>query len=1053
MKTVNPSARAALPPTETPSRPDHRPLRSVLEPASASASLNSSPGSPLAPATRKRRSTNNSQSSAPLSPSIPVKAGVRILDGVVKKQRRKRTASQTLVPSSLCISSVGPETPLSSSCSLLPSTPCSTLLTPSLGMCPSPASFTRSEARLHCCNSAFTFSEFIVHNKDAHLGCVPSTVSGGKDLMSALLTDTVFTSQQTRRNANTQNRALPRKRHGLQRSHVLRSPSKGSSDLPLSRSTSFITDDDDDEDDDSLPPLIQAHADSTSVPPEDSVCHIDVIQWTRPPCPQETGSLFSAMLLKSSFQKSSSLGSSKALKDDAPMLPPPLLSSLSNLSTLSTVSSTNSLYNFFCDSPRLESSISSARYEYSCEDKVLLTSTPQPTSCNDPSHAHGFNVRPCLNTTAKTGPCESPATVSAQHTPCSTESLLETPVLQPGTMNMASISSAESVQQSGSQGNALNTGRRQRVKPETPCSKSKRMSANLSPSKKNATKSNAVAGNTSNTVTPGSGPPSARKKPIASKDMKALAVTAAALELRRKLLLGDSIASVCEAAVVEAAATAAAAAAAAAAAGHELIEVKKEGARFDSDRETPTPVIRKGMVFDIKPVGLGAANINRRNSRRDSVSSAWSHVALVGNESRADSLQSLESMTSASTANEDSLSTSDLLMDDDLDPNQPADSCQNTSTDGKGKEECLLELPESATDQPQTPEAEEFAATDGPANALTEAEIQAIADISAGSELDVTDGPGPTSEEDVMTYVMMMMDTANFAEAVTEGIFVGTSDAASMGFAVEGVKTECGDQWQNLLKFEDADEPDSQEKDAFDTVAFQESMTANDANPVGSDILLGADTIDFSEFPVWDGDEFDVAFSEAMELVKSESRVTEPTRPENAMALSATLYESANGVVPPEQQKQMQMMKYMYGRTTGLDAAASNDVVDTCEVMSVIAVKDLMPMEEDVQETTEDSGELDHELEQDPNQDEAQARIDGDVVERETEEEDEEEEEPVDLTTEVFTIDEVTGKKTIYCPYPSCSKSYISKPGYRYHLGVHKREMFKKGRGSKKDIF
>ncbi|KAJ3408824.1 hypothetical protein HDU80_004341 [Chytriomyces hyalinus] len=571
------------------------------------------------------------------------------------------------------------------------------------------------------------------------------------------------------------------------------------------------------------------------------------------------------------------------------------------------------------------------------------------------------------------------------------------------------------------------------------------MSANLSPSKKNAMKSNAVAGNTSNTVTPGSGPPSARKKPIASKDMKALAVTAAALELRRKLLLGDSIASVCEAAVVEAAATAT---------GHDLIEVKKEGARLDSDRETPTPVVRQGMVYDIKPVGLGAANVNRRDSRRDSVSSAWSHLALVGNESRTDSLQSLESMTTASTANEDSLSTSDLLMDDDLDPNQPADSCQNTSPDGKAKEERLLELPDSATNQPPTPKVEEFAATDGPEIALTEAEIQAIADISAGSELDVTDGPGPTSEEDVMTYVMMMMDTANFADAVTEGIFGDTSDATSMGFAVEDVKTECSDQWQNLLKFEDTDEPDSQEKDAFDTAAFQESMTANDANPVGGDIMLSADTIDFSEFPVWHGDEFDVAFSEAMELVKSENRVTEPTRPENAMALSATLYESANGVVPEEQQKQMQMMKYMYGCPTGLDAGACNDVVDTCEVMSVIAVKDLMPMEEDVQETSsaEDSGEVDHDLELDASQDEAQAQVDGDVVERETEGEDEEEE-PVDLTTEVFTIDEVTGKKTIYCPYPSCSKSYISKPGYRYHLGVHKREMFKKGRGSKKDTF
>ncbi|KAJ3405336.1 hypothetical protein HDU80_001519 [Chytriomyces hyalinus] len=1020
MKTADPG-RPQPTPTQTPAflDRDRRPLRSAMPPAHAVATSGTSHSLLPPPSTRKRRGTNNSQSCAvPDSPVIPAKAGLRMLDA---KQRRKRTASKKLLPSSLSISSVGPETPVVSLCSRIPSTPCSSVPTPALGKCMSPASFTRSEARLHCCNSAFTFSEFIVHNKDVHLGCVPSTLPGGKDFMSALLTDTIFTSEQIRRAAHGQNRALSRKRHGLHRSNFLRSPSKGSSDLTLSQSTSFVTDDDDDDEEDSLPPLIQGRIESLSVPPEDSPSSSEFIQWTRPPCPQETGSLFSAMLLKNSLNSKSSL-----MDDSSLCLPPKLTSAKSNLSVHSTISSTNSLYDFFCDSP-IESPATGTRYEYKLQCESLLNSSTPTTYCNDESHGHGFTLPSGLST-AKPAQHISDTAANTQQTPgATTTSLLETPVLQSATMNM---DAADSMKFSGSQSASSIPSRRQRAKTETP---SKRAGANLSASKRAAMKSSTAAGNTGSACVPGSGPPSARKKPIPSKDMKAMAVTAAALELRRKLMLGDSVASVCEAAVIEAAAIAAAAVGC-----DESIEMKKEHDRFDK-QGTPTRVIRKSVAG--KPMVLSAGKSLIQDSRRASVSSAWSQQDLVGNESRTYSLQSLESMTTASTANDESFSTVDLLLDEDFDINDSTSILPSTEDSEILSQESFAEATETSPNQSAP---------------FTAAELEAFSEAVKLENGGVTSA----SDEDVMNYVMMMMDTSDFANAagVADAMFADTSETMSMGMRNVD-KVDGSDHWKSLLKFEDVDELDDQEIEAFDTAAFQESMkVVGDADAVDGNLMLPGDScsgIEFADFSSWQDDDYESAFPEAMELVGCKSGAAEFIHRENGSGLSTTLYEPATGGVPQYQELQMRMEKFflshgldsVFGRQNSNESIARSEVLDICEGMPAVAGKDLMP----TQDAVGDLASLD-ETEQpvEPESCGEENHQTSDVEAGEMEDE-EQPEEDVDLTTEVFTIDEDSGRKVIHCPYPSCTKSYISKPGYRYHLGVHKREMLKKGCGSKRD--
>ncbi|KAI8829717.1 hypothetical protein BJ741DRAFT_622177 [Chytriomyces cf. hyalinus JEL632] len=1023
MKTADPG-RPQPTPTQTPALldRDRRPLRSAVPPAHAVAMSGASHSLLPPPSTRKRRGTNNSQSCAvPDSPGIPAKAGLRMLDAVVKKQRRKRTVSQKLLPSSLSISSVGPETPAVSLCSRIPSTPCSSVPTPALGKCMSPASFTRSEARLHCCNSAFTFSEFIIHNKDVHLGCVPSTLPGGKDFMSALLTDTIFTSEQIRRaNGHGQTRALPRKRLGLHRSHFLRSPSKGSSDPTLSQSTSFVTDDDDDDEEDSLPPLIQGRVESLSVPPEDSPSYSEFIQWTRPPCPQETGSLFSAMLLKNSLNSNSSL-----MDDSSLCLPPKLTSAKSNLSVHSTISSTNSLYDFFCDSP-IESPATGTRYEYKLACASLLNSSTPTTCCNDESHGHGFTLPSGLST-AKPAQHISDTAANTQQTPdTTTASLLETPVLQSATMSM---DAADSVKFSGSQSASSIPSRRQRAKTETP---SKR--ANLSASKKAAMKSSTGAGNIGSACMPGSGPPSARKKPIPSKDMKAMAVTAAALELRRKLLLGDSVASVCEAAVMEAAAVAALGC-------DESIEVKKEHDRFDK-QGTPTRVIRKSVVG--KPMVLSTGKSLIQDSRRASVSSAWSQQDLVGNESRTYSLQSLESMTTASTANDESFSTVDLLLDEDFDINDSTSILPSTEDSEILTQEYFAEATETSPKK------------SGP---FTPAELEAFSEAVKFEN----GGVSTASDEDVMNYVMMMMDTSDFANAaaVTDAMFADASETMSMGMRNVD-KVDGSDHWKSLLKFEDVDDPDDQEIEAFDTAAFQESMkVVGDADAVDSNLMLPGDScsaIDFADFSSWQDDDYESAFPEAMELVGCKSGAAEFIHCENGSGLSATLYEPATDGVPQYQELQMRMEKFFLSH--GLDSVfrrqdsngsiACSEVLDSCDGMPVVAGKDLMPPHDAIGDMASVASLDETEQRAEPENCGQENQQASDVEGGEMEDE-EQPEEDVDLTTEVFTIDEASGRKVLHCPYPSCTKSYISKPGYRYHLGVHKREMLKKGCGSKRD--
>ncbi|KAJ3238483.1 hypothetical protein HDU78_003526 [Chytriomyces hyalinus] len=1020
MKTADPG-RPQPTPTQTPALldRDRRPLRSAVPPAHAVAMSGTSHSLLPPPSTRKRRGTNNSQSCAvPDSPGIPAKAGLRMLDA---QQRRKRKASQKLLPSSLSISSVGPETPAVSLCSRIPSTPCSSVPTPALGKCMSPASFTRSEARLHCCNSAFTFSEFIVHNKDVHLGCVPSTLPGGKDFMSALLTDTIFTSEQIRRAAHGQNRALPRKRHGLHRSNFLRSPSKGSSDPTLSQSTSFVTDDDDDDEEDSLPPLIQGRIESLSVPPEDSPSSSEFIQWTRPPCPQETGSLFSAMLLKNSLNSNSTL-----MDDSSLCLPPKLTSAKSNLSVHSTISSTNSLYDFFCDSP-IESPATGTRYEYKLQCASLLNSSTPTTCCNDESHGHGFTLPSGLSTAKPAQPISDTA-ANTQQTPGTTNtSLLETPVLQSATMNM---DAADSMKFSGSQSASSIPSRRQRAKTETP---SKRAGANLSASKRAAMKSSTAAGNIGSTCVPGSGPPSARKKPIPSKDMKAMAVTAAALELRRKLMLGDSVASVCEAAVIEAADIAAASVGC-----DESIEGKKEHDRFDK-QGTPTRVIRKAVAG--KPMVLSTGKSLIQDSRRASVSSAWSQQDLVGNESRTYSLQSLESMTTASTANDESFSTVDLLLDEDFDINDSTSILRSTEDSEILTQESFAEATETSPKQSAP---------------FTAAELEAF---SEAVKLE-NGGVASASDEDVMNYVMMMMDTSDFANAaaVTDAMFADTSETMSMGMRNVD-KVDGSDHWKSLLKFEDVDELDDQEIEAFDTAAFQESMKdVGDADAVDGNLMLPGDScsgIEFADFSSWQDDDYESAFPEAMELVACKSGAAEFLHRENGSGLSTTLYEPATGGVPQYQELQMRMEKFflshglnsVFGRQDSNGSIARSEVLDICDGVPAVAGKDLMP----AQDSVGDLASLD-ETEQpaDPENCGQENQQASDVEAGEMEDE-EQPEEDVDLTTEVFTIDEASGRKVLHCPYPSCTKSYISKPGYRYHLGVHKREMLKKGCGSKRD--
>ncbi|KAJ3238271.1 Kinesin-like protein kif27 [Chytriomyces hyalinus] len=901
-----------------------------------------------------------------------------------------RTASQKLLPSSLSISSVGPETPGVSVCSRIPSTPCSAVPTPALGKCMSPASFTRSEARLHCCNSAFTFSEFIIHNKDVHLGCVPATLPGGKDLMSALLTDTIFTTEQVRRIGHNQNRAVPRKRHGLHGSHSLRSPSKGSSDATLARNTSFVTDDDDDDEEDSLPPLIQGRVESLSVPPEDSPCS-EFIQWTRPPCAQETGSLFSAMLLKNSIHEKDSFNSKSSLMDDSSLcLPPKLTTAKSNLSIHSNISTTNSLYDFFCDSPMIESPATGIRYEYKLECASLLNSSTPRTSA-----LHISDIP-----------------TNTQETPCTTASLLETPVLRSATMNM---DAADSLQRSGPQSGSSIPSRRQRAKTETP---SKRAGANVSATKKAAMKASTAAGNIS-----GSGPPSARKKPIPSKDMKAMAVTAAALELRRKLLLGDSVASVCEAAVIEAAA-----AAAAATDCDEPFEVRKEQDRFDK-RGTPTRVVRKSAV--------GKSLI--QDSRRASVSSAWSQQDLVGNESRTYSLQSLESMTSVSTANDESFSTVDLLLDEDFDINDA------TSILPSAEDFDIL------TQEPFVEAAETSPKQSGP---FTAEELEAFSEA-----VKLENGGVTASDEDVMNYVMMMMDSSDFANAaaVTDAMFADTSETVAI--AMRNVdKADVSEHWKNLLKFEDVDELDDQEIDAFDTAAFQESMNVvSDADAVDGSLMLPGDSctgIDYADFS-WQDDDYESAFPEAMELVGCNNGAAEFVHCENGSGLSATLYEPAMGGVPQYQELQMRMEKFFLSH--GLDSVfkrqdsngsiAHSEVLDTCDGMSVVAGKDLMPAQDVVDDLVEVAALDEPEQLTEPEHYAQESEHASDVEAGEMEDE-EQLEEQVDLTTEVFTIDEASGRKVLHCPYPSCEKSYISKPGYRKYIfgcdyAAHVKDYFK----------
>ncbi|KAJ3245152.1 hypothetical protein HDU77_009579, partial [Chytriomyces hyalinus] len=997
MKTADPG-RPQPTPTQTPALldRDRRPLRSAVPPAQAVAMSGTSHSLLPPPSTRKRRGTNNSQSCAvPDSPGIPAKAGLRMLDA---KQRRKRKASQKLLPSSLSISSVGPETPAVSLCSRIPSTPCSSVPTPALGKCMSPASFTRSEARLHCCNSAFTFSEFIVHNKDVHLGCVPSTLPGGKDFMSALLTDTIFTSEQIRRAAHGQNRALPRKRHGLHRSNFLRSPSKGSSDPTLSQSTSFVTDDDDDDEEDSLPPLIQGRIESLSVPPEDSPSSSEFIQWTRPPCPQETGSLFSAMLLKNSLNSNSTL-----MDDSSLCLPPKLTSAKSNLSVHSTISSTNSLYDFFCDSP-IESPATGTRYEYKLQCASLLNSSTPTTCCNDESHGHGFTLPSGLSTAKPAQPISDTAANTQQTPGTTTTSLLETPVLQSATMNMDAADKF-----SGSQSASSIPSRRQRAKTETP---SKRAGANLSASKRAAMKSSTAAGNIGSACVPGSGPPSARKKPIPSKDMKAMAVTAAALELRRKLMLGDSVASVCEAAVIEAAAIAAASVGC-----DESIEGKKEHDRFDK-QGTPTRVIRKSVAG--KPMVLSTGKSLIQDSRRASVSSAWSQQDLVGNESRTYSLQSLESMTTASTANDESFSTVDLLLDEDFDINDSTSILPSTEDSEILTQEPFAEATETSPKQ------------SGP---FTAADLEAF---SEAVKLE-NGGVASASDEDVMNYVMMMMDTSDFANAaaVTDAMFADTSETMSMGMRNVD-KVDGSDHWKSLLKFEDVDELDDQEIEAFDTAAFQESMKdVGDADAVDGNLMLPGDScsgIEFADFSSWQDDDYESAFPEAMELVACKSGAAEFIHRENGSGLSTTLYEPATGGVPQYQELQMRMEKFflshgldsVFGRQDSNGSIARSEVLDICDGVPAVAGKDLMP----AQDAVGDLASLDETEQPAEPENCGQENQQASDVEAGEMEDEEQPEEDVDLTTEVFTIDEASGRKVLHCPYPSCTKSYISKPGY-----------------------